>query len=136
MRQPLLVVAQARSDEVFHRDGPLEADENLSHSRFDYRWVAEKDHTRNCAQRKFATEMVPLTIEAIRKLGLRGFLLLVYIPPHPRVPATKCRAPIVVKGLRRHLEQQMRTGLRLSQWRTARSWHRKLTKIDCRVQPA
>jgi hypothetical protein len=43
MRQPLLVVAQARSDEVFHKDGPLEADENLSHSRFDYRWVAEHE---------------------------------------------------------------------------------------------
>ena len=35
-------------------------------------------------------------METITKWGLRGVLLLVYIPPHPRVPATKCRAQIVV----------------------------------------
>jgi hypothetical protein len=34
--------------------------------------------------------------ETITKWGLGGFLLLVYIPLHPREPATKCRAQITV----------------------------------------
>jgi hypothetical protein len=34
--------------------------------------------------------------ETITKWGLRGFLFLVSTPLHPRVPATKCRAQIIV----------------------------------------
>jgi hypothetical protein len=34
--------------------------------------------------------------ETITKWGLRGFLLLVHTCLHPGVPATKCRAQIVV----------------------------------------